>query len=217
MKKIQSYHFPLASNALMRASLRAASNLKSGDIAEAMRRYADNPDDAWAIGVLSNSQSEILTYLSIKTTCVATQLMAGHAPNALPQSATANINCRIFPVESVEDTIGKLKQVVVNDAVQWKALQQPEAVPASPLTDNIEKALAKAIQARYSGTPIITFMAPWGTEGNHYRAAGIPAFGIDGIFMAGDSGAHGENERIPVEVFYGNLDHWYILTTELAR
>lgn len=216
LKKIQAYRFPLASNPLTRKSLRAASTLESGNTAKAMHRYADNPNDPWAIDILSDSQSEILAYLSIKITCVATQLSAGHARNALPQSATANINCRIFPGETVEETLNKLKQAVDNDAIQWRALQQPQTVAASPLRDDIAVAVAKAVHGRYVGIPIIAFMAPWGTEGNHYRAAGIPAYGIDGVFMAGDTHAHGENERISVEGFYGNLEHWYTLLRELG-
>ncbi|PHZ85499.1 M20/M25/M40 family metallo-hydrolase [Paremcibacter congregatus] len=214
LKKIQAFKFPLQSNQLTRRSLKAASEFETGDIAKAMRRYAEDPYDPWAKDILSNASSHMSSYIS--TTCVATMLSAGHAANALAQSATATVNCRIFPGEAMDATLDALKKAIDNDTIQWRASHHSEAIAASPLRDDVSKALRKAVDTLYPGTKIIPFMAPYGTEGNRYREAGMPAYGIDGVFMGVNSFAHGENERIPVKGFYDNLQYWYVLLTELS-
>jgi acetylornithine deacetylase/succinyl-diaminopimelate desuccinylase-like protein len=144
-------------------------------------------------------------------------LQAGHAENALPQSATATVNCRIFPGVPVEAVENALKHVVDNDAVEFKVLDDPTESPVSPLIPEVVDAVKKAVHARYPNIRVIGYMESGGTDGMHFRKAGIPTLAVSGIFMNPDEMyAHGLNERVPVKAFYGALDHWSIIIRELA-
>ena len=151
-----------------------------------------------------------------RTTCVATMLAGGHADNALPQSATATVNCRIFPgtaVAEVRDTL----QHVVGDKIEVKVHGDSYEGPPSPLRGDVTAAVTKAVRASYPGVPIVPDMAPYDTDGSTFRGAGIPTYGVSSLFMKStDEFAHGLNERVPVAAFYAGLDHWYVLLTTLA-
>jgi len=214
LKNIQAYKFPVMYNELTLAYFKGTGQKTPGDLGKAMRQFAADPTDAWAIGVLRADSSAVGT---TGTTCVATQLRAGHAPNALPQSATANVNCRIFPGAGVEATLNRLKEVVANDAVKFEIITDPTETNASPLRSDVLAAVRKAIDTRYPGLEIIPAMSSGGTDGMHFRAAGIESYGVNGIYMKGsDNFAHGLNERMPVKSFYANLEHWYVLLKAIA-
>ena len=145
-------------------------------------------------------------------------LKAGHAENALPQSATATINCRIFPGTGVDNTLNQLKKVINNPEIQFAMLGDPTETDPSPLREDVTLALQKAIDIKYEGLEIIPSMSSGGTDGMHFRAAGIPSYGVNGGYgKASDSFAHGLNERILVQSFYDNLAHWYVLLPAIAR
>jgi acetylornithine deacetylase/succinyl-diaminopimelate desuccinylase-like protein len=144
-------------------------------------------------------------------------LKAGHAQNALPQTATANVNCRIFPGMSVEDVKSALVKAVANDKLTVKVLNEPTVSPISAPREDVLAAVGKAVHARYPGTPIVTYMESGGTDGMHFRTRGVPTFGVSAIFMKEEDGfAHGLNERLPVEAFFGGLQHWSIIIKDLA-
>jgi len=144
-------------------------------------------------------------------------LQAGHAENALPQSATATVNCRIFPgvgVAAVEET---LRDVVNNDAVEFEMLADPTESPVSELRSDVVAAVGKAVHSRYPEVKLIAYMESGGTDGMHFRNAGIPTWAVSGVFMNPDEMfAHGLNERVPIKAFYDGLDHWSVIIRELA-
>ncbi len=214
LKNIQAFKFPVMATELTRAYFKGTGPNTPGDLGKAMSKFAEDPKDAWAIGVLRGDASTVGT---TGTTCVATMLRGGHAPNAMPQSATANVNCRIFPGTGVEYTLNTLKEIVANDEVKFTTITDPTETDASPLRDDVLAAVRKAVDTRYPGLELIPAMSSGGTDGMHFRAAGIPSYGVNGIFMkSSDSFSHGLNERLPVESFYSNIEHWYVLLKEIA-
>ena len=214
LKNIQAYKFPVMSNELTLAYFKGTGKKTPGELGKAMRTFAADPTDKWAIGVLRAESGIVGT---TGTTCVATMLRGGHAPNAMPQSATANVNCRIFPGVGVKATMDKLKEVVANDAIEFTIITDPTETDASPLREDVLKAVRKAIDTRYPGLEIIPAMSSGGTDGMHFRKAGIESYGVNGIYMkSSDSFAHGLNERMPVESFFSNVEHWYVLLKEIA-
>jgi acetylornithine deacetylase/succinyl-diaminopimelate desuccinylase-like protein len=143
-------------------------------------------------------------------------LTGGHATNALPQSATATVNCRIFPGTSIDAVKAELQQVVGKEAIVDVASRTLDAL-ASPLRKDLQDAVTKAVHLNYPGTPVIPDQASYYTDGTIFRAAGIPTYGVGGCFLKdSDSFAHGLNERMTVESFYNDLGYWYALIVDLA-
>jgi len=146
-----------------------------------------------------------------------TMLQAGHAENALPQSATATVNCRVFPGVPVSAVENALKQVVENDDIAFNQRQEATESPISRLRPDVVAAVNKAVHARYPKVKVIAYMESGGTDGMHFRKAGIPTWAVSGLFMNPDEMyAHGLNERLPIKAFYDALDHWSIILKELA-
>jgi acetylornithine deacetylase/succinyl-diaminopimelate desuccinylase-like protein len=210
---IQGYEFPVNHNDLTLEFFRGTGLKTQGDLGKAMRVFADDPSNTQAI-----SQLRSTGYIgTLGTTCVATMLRAGHAENALPQSATATINCRVFPGTGVNNTLDRLKKTVNNPRIEFSMLDVPTETDPSPLRQDVTSALQKAIDIKYPGLKIIPSMSSGGTDGMHFRAAGIPSYGVNGGYgKASDSFAHGLNERILVQSFYDNLAHWYVLLPAIA-
>lgn len=212
--KIQNYKFPVQANDLTRRFFEGVGKRTEGELGEAMRAFAADPTDQAAIAILRANPSFVGT---TGTTCVATMLRGGHAENALPQSATATVNCRIFPGVGVAATEAALRDVVGNDAVQFNMISDPTETDPSPLREDVLAALQKAVDNKFPGLEIIPSMSSGGTDGMHFRAAGIPSYGVNGGYSkANDTNAHGLNERIPVQTFYDNLAHWYVLLKAIA-
>ena len=176
--------------------------------------FADNPDDLVASDRLALEPSYVGT---TRTTCVVTMLQAGHAENALPQSATATVNCRIFPGVTVAEVEAVLRQVVANPAAEFALRGDPTESPISELRPDVAAAVSKAVHSRYPDVSVIPYMESGGTDGMHFRKAGIPTWAVSGRFMNPDEMfAHGLNERAPIDAFYDGLDHWSIILRELA-
>ena len=145
-------------------------------------------------------------------------MQAGHAENALPQSATATVNCRIFPSVGAAATEAKLKEIIGNDNVTFKLTTDVTESPESKLRDDVKAAVRYSIDKRYPGLTILPYMESGGTDGMHYRNLGYDTVAISGAAMkASDMYAHGLNERLPVASFYGGLDHWYWILKKLAE
>jgi len=213
--QIGAYQFPVQANELTRASLRAASAQTPGEIGQAMKRFADNPADTEAAAVLSADPEWIG---QVRTTCVATMMNAGHARNALPQSATLSVNCRIFPGVSIDSVKQKLTEVVADPEAKITVVGDPTSSDASPLRADVMAAIRKAIDARQPGLPIVPSMSAGATDSLHFRAVGVPSYGVAGLFMKpSDAYAHGLNERIPLAAIDGALVQWHILLKELAK
>jgi acetylornithine deacetylase/succinyl-diaminopimelate desuccinylase-like protein len=213
LKAVEAYRFPVMWNDWTIGSFRASGTVTPGALGEAMKRFAANPRDEAAVNVLYENPSYVgLT----RTTCIPTRLTAGHADNALPQSATATVNCRIFPGVGFEPVRATLAHVV-GEGVEVRLTDEGTPSDASPMREDVMMAVANAVHASYPGTPIVPQMAAYATDGSVFRGAGIPTYGVSGVFIKdSESFSHGLNERVPVRSFYNGLTHWYVLIKQLA-
>ena len=151
----------------------------------------------------------------MRTTCVATVLEAGHATNALPQRARANVNCRIFPGTSVQEMQRKLEELVADPQIKVTILSGRGADgPAPRLTDMVMKPILAAAAKRRPGVPVVPMLEIGATDASHLTPAGIPTYGFTGIFFEPDgSRLHGLNERVRVDAVYEGRD----LLTDVVR
>jgi acetylornithine deacetylase/succinyl-diaminopimelate desuccinylase-like protein len=216
LTRVGEYQFPVKTNELTTAYFKASAPNTPGAAGDAMKRYVANPNDQSAITALS-AEPEYVGQL--RTTCVATMLSGGHAPNALPQRATANVNCRIFPGTSIASVRDTLVQVVKDADVKITSENTGsiEGI-ASPLRNDVIAAVTKSIHAQYKGLSIVPSMSAGATDGMHFRANGVPTYGVAGLFMkASDDFSHGLNERAPVAAIDGALAHWESVLKDLAK
>lgn len=181
-------------------------------MAAAMRAIVANPADAKAAATLSadpryNSQ--------LRTSCVATLLEGGHAANALPQRARANVNCRILPDESPEQVLAVLQRVVADTGVRITMQGEARNSPPSPLTPDLMGQIERITREMWPGIPVLPTMSTGATDGLYLRNAGIPVYGVSGLFYP-ETFAHGMNERIPVRAFYEGLEFMYRLVRSVT-
>ncbi len=217
LRNVRSYQFPVVVNDLTRSLAQDAARQLGANpkLESALAALAQKPEDQQALSILATDPR---LFLAVRTTCVATLINGGHADNALPQSASANVNCRLFPGASVQSVQQKLSEVGGNPKAEWKVVGKPMASDPSPQNSELFAALAQAVEDRYPGLPIIPYMTPGATDGKHFRAAGIPTYGVGSEFSrAGeDTFAHGLNERVRVDSFFESLDFWPKLVRLLA-
>jgi acetylornithine deacetylase/succinyl-diaminopimelate desuccinylase-like protein len=216
IEKIRGYEFPVMINDANGAYLGRMSKVVGGEQGAAMTALVANPKDAKADALLSKDPG---LHTMLRTTCVATMLSAGHAQNALPQRATANINCRIFPGvsrEAVHDTLMKVigdPQVSVS---QVAGAREGEA-PAPPLTPQVMGPIEKVSAEMWPGVPVVPILQAGATDGKALTAGGIPTYGVQGLFYEPDLGRiHGLNERIGVASLYEGRDFLYKLVKVYA-
>ncbi len=214
-EKVAAFRFPARSSELTQAYFRAAGKMQPDEVGAAMLRYAEDSSDQAAYDLLA-SKPEYVGQLG--TTCVPTTAKAGHAPNALPQSAMVNINCRVFPGESVEYVQSTLTRVIDDPEAKITVANSPVPSDASPLRDDVMKALRKAIDLRSPGLPIVPSMSAGATDSLYFRNLGVPSYGVSGIYMhPKDSFAHGLNERVPVATIDGAIVQWRSMIKDLSR
>jgi len=216
LDRIGNYEFPPMQNEITRAFFKATAAREAGPLADAMKRFAADPADAGAIAALSADREYIGL---VRTTCVATQIEGGHAPNALPQRATANINCRIFPGTSIASVQKTLADLIANDRVRIMLVDSGAIESnASELRPDVIAAVTKAVHATHPKVPIVPSMSAGATDSMHFRALGVPSYGVSGLFVkASDDFSHGLNERVPVAAIDGALEHWDVLLKALAQ
>lgn len=215
--RIRGYSFPLVDSPITRTMLRdaAAASNASESLKTKVAALEANPGDAALLAEIGREQR--LGH-AMRTTCVPTLLEGGHADNALPQSATATINCRIFPGVAIEDVRRTLQELGGNPAAEWKIVGEPFGAPASPDNPALYAAVRAALPADAQAIPIIPYMTPGATDGKHFRARGIPTYGFSADFTIGGevAGVHGLNERIPERALYEAFDFWPRLMRQLA-
>ena len=212
--RIEQYRFPVTANALTRAYLGTLGRIVPGPAGQMLSRFAANPDDAEAAEALRRSPEVVGT---TRTTCIATMAEAGHAQNALPQRASAVVNCRIFPGVPVETVRETLVGVVANAAIRIETMGNPQIGPVSEPLAEVDAAIARSIHSRYPGVAISPYLESGGTDGVIYRQAGIRTWASSGIFIRPDEMfAHGLNERIPVASFYAGIEHIHDLALALG-
>jgi len=213
LARLRAFQFPVMWNDTTVQGFRNAATVFSGAEAQAMRRFAERPGDRVAARTLS--QNPNLSTL-LRTTCVATMLAGGHAENALPQTASATVNCRIFPGVPIGDVQNELR-AIAGPNVEVAPLGPSNFSDASPLRPDVMQAATRAVHTVHPGVLITPFMSAGATDGLFFRAAGIPTYGVGAVFIGDDDDfAHGLNERVPVESFYQGLTHWRVLLNELA-
>jgi acetylornithine deacetylase/succinyl-diaminopimelate desuccinylase-like protein len=201
--RIQSYDFAAQFTDANRsyftglAAIQAAKG--NADVADAMRRLVKDPNDAAAIALVSSKDPS--WNATLRTTCVATMLDAGHATNALPQRARANVNCRIFPGVSSETVRAKLEELVADPAVHVTTLEtRGPSSPPPPMTKQILGPVEKLAGEFFPGVPVVPILQPGATDGQFLNAAGIPTYGIEPLFAGPDLGhIHGLNEYVSVK------------------
>lgn len=210
LTKINPTIMPVRLNEVTRAyftRLAGVVERENPQLASAMRAIVANPADAAAAATLSadpryNSQ--------LRTSCVSTMLEGGHATNALPQRARANVNCRILPDETPEQVHAVLERVVGDTGVKITFQGSATNSPPSPLTPALMGEIERVTKEMWPGVPVIPTMSTGATDGLYFRNAGIPVYGVSGLFYP-ETFAHGMNERIPVRAFYQGLEFMYRL------
>jgi acetylornithine deacetylase/succinyl-diaminopimelate desuccinylase-like protein len=215
LDKVEAYRFTPKLNETTRAYFAARAKMDKGPLGDAMRRWLANPNDGEAADFIEASESEVgLT----RTRCVATRLFAGHADNALPQLATAMINCRIFPGEDPNDVKAELEKIVNDPTVVVTRNDDYKASLASPLRPDVTAAFTKAVQTLHPGMPIFPEMSTGASDARPFRVAGIPVYGTNGAWVQvpTDFRAHGKDERIPAQSLYDNVVHWQLLLKDLS-
>ena len=214
VKAVQGYEFPVKFTDTTKAFFAASAQAMPGEMGSAITRLLANPEDKAADAIVSRDKA---MHSTLRTTCVATLLNAGHAENALPQRATANINCRIFPGETVEGTLAKLKELAgAKVTVTANQPVRPTAIPPT-LDPKIMAPVTKVAAKHFPGIPILPMMSTGATDGIFFEAIGIPVYGVPGVFIDKDMGGiHGLNERIRVASLYDGRDYLFDLVKAFA-
>jgi acetylornithine deacetylase/succinyl-diaminopimelate desuccinylase-like protein len=212
---IESYVFPAQFTDGNRAYFTGMAPLQAAkgntDVADAMRALVKDPNDTAAIALVSSKDPS--WNATLRTTCVATMLDAGHASNALPQRARANINCRIFPGVSAESVRQKLEELVADPKVVVSTLEtRGPSSPPPPLTPQVLAPVQKLAAEYFPGVPVLPILQAGATDGEFLNAGGIPTYGIEPIFAGPDLGhIHGLNEYVSVKSLLDGRDFLYRL------
>ena len=215
LTRIRNHRFPVSLNEVTRVFFERSAELEEGELADAMRGVLLNPPDPAAIAYLEN----ITHYNSrLRTTCVATMLDAGHAENALPQRARATVNCRVLPTESIDSVHSTLETIIGDGQVSVSRVADANPSVPSPLTPEMLGAIEAITEEMWPGVPVIPTMSTGATDGLYLRNAGIPVYGVSGLFGdIDDVRAHGQNERIRIESYFEGQEFLYRLTQTLSR
>lgn len=215
LSRVGRHQFPIKLSDVTREFFSKTAAVETPEMGRAMRALVANPSDAAAATTVTGDPK----YNSmLRTTCVATMLSGGHATNALPQLAEANVNCRIYPTETAESVRAELERVVNDTAVQVIVRSQRPATPSVPLTAELMEPVARITREMWGDIPVIPTMSTGATDSRYFRAAGVPAFGVSGLFSdpAVDARAHGRDERMRVQSFYEGQEFLYRLTKALT-
>jgi acetylornithine deacetylase/succinyl-diaminopimelate desuccinylase-like protein len=215
LTRIRDYDFPVQLNEVTQTYFERTADLEEGELAAAMRGILQNPPDQSAAQLLSSMP----VYNSrMRTTCVATMLDGGHAQNALPQRATAVVNCRVLPGESIDEVQRTLESVINNEDVTVTPIGSATQSPPSPLTPPLLAAIESITNDMWPGVPVIPTMSTGATDGLFLRNAGIPVYGVSGIFGdVDDIRIHGQNERINIQSYFEGQEFLYRLTKALSQ
>ena len=197
--RVDELSFPIRLNDVTRAYFEKRAAIDGGAVGDAMRALAAGRADAAAIARLT---ADPINNSMMRTTCVATVAAAGHAPNALPQRAKANINCRLLPDDAPEAVVAALRRAIADPAVSVTPVGNLKPVPPTQaLHPGAMAVIGAAAEAVWPGVPLVPLMEPGGTDGVFFRAVGIPAFGVNHFGPDDDVRAHGRDERIGVREF----------------
>lgn len=212
---IGKYQFPVMLNEVTRAFFTGTAKIETPEMAAAMRAIVANPNDAKASATISADPR----YRSmLRTTCVATMLSGGHARNALPQTATANVNCRMAPGHDPEDVRAALLKAANDTGVKLSKAPAMEHAAPSPLSAEIMQPIQKVTREVFGpDVLVIPTMGTGATDSKYLRAAGIPGYGVSGLMGDPNDGrAHGKDERVLIKSYYESEDFLYRLVKDLS-
>ncbi len=202
--KIAGLSFPIQVTPVVREYFRVTGPMLGGETGEAMSTLGRDPTDAAALKTLLANPSY---NAMLHTTCVATQIEGGHAPNALPQRAVTTLSCRLMQGTTPEQVKTTLEQTIDDPEVKVSIVRRRDGSPAPALTDEIMKPVRAQAAKQWPGVPVAPVMAAGATDGRFLMNAGIPTYGMSGMFSTtGETNAHGLNERIRVKSLYEGRD-----------
>lgn len=214
LERLSKLNFPLKTNEVTKAYFNKMAVNETGTVKKDMLDASKNSQQAMQHLAESSTQWNAI----LRTTCTPTLLEGGHAMNALPQLAAVTINCRVMPDESPEMVEQTLIKTINDPIVQVKRLDELSNGPSSPLSPALLKTVSALTQEFWPSVPTIPVMVTGATDGRFLRAAGIPTYGIMGLFFErNDIRAHGRDERISVQSFYEGQAFLYELVKELSR
>jgi acetylornithine deacetylase/succinyl-diaminopimelate desuccinylase-like protein len=214
LQRLSNFGFPLKTNEVTAAYFQEMAKIETGPMKEDLAKAGKGSQDA----MLRLAAASPAWNATLRTTCVATLLEGGHAVNALPQLAAATVNCRVLPEDSVDFVQSTLQKVVADDQVGVRILGQPTPGPASALRPDVLAAVSHSTEEIWPGVPVVPIMVMGATDGKALRVAGIPTYGIQGIFFDRDDiRFHGRDERVAVQSFYEGHGFLYQLVKSLSR
>jgi acetylornithine deacetylase/succinyl-diaminopimelate desuccinylase-like protein len=215
LSRLGQFTFPFKLSAVTRAFYERMSKIEQGQVAADMKAILTDPPDQAALERLYAVHP--VHNATVRTTCVATKMEAGHADNALPQRARATVNCRILPGEPVDAVEATLRRVLADERITISRIGDGVISPMPPLTPKLMKAVEETSEAMWPGVPVIPTLSTGGTDGRFLNNAGIWTYGVSGMFQGPEgSGAHGLNEHIRVKSLYDGQDYLYRLAKRLA-
>ena len=222
--RIERTPFPIELNAVTRGYFEQMSKIKTGQTGADMKAILATPMPPAALTRLTQTPVYNST---LRTTCIATMMTAGHAPNALPQKAQANVNCRILPGHSPEEVRKELVRIVADPAVTIEFVTDAGMVldkgadrtsaPPPPVNATVQGALEQVAKELWPGLPIVPIMEPGASDSIYTMAAGVPSYGLNGFQIdADDIRYHGKDERLGVESFYKGVQFTYLFLKALT-
>jgi acetylornithine deacetylase/succinyl-diaminopimelate desuccinylase-like protein len=195
------------------AYFRAMAKIEDAPVRNDLAKAADGAPDAMD----RVARATTAWNATLRTTCVATQLEGGHARNALPQLAAANVNCRVLPDEKPEYVTATLKKVIADDQVNVTITGDVSIGPPSPMRQDLMSAVSTLTTTLWPGVPTVPMMVMGATDGLYLRGAGIPTYGVQGFFYDRDDiRFHGRDERLKVQSFYEGQTFLYELVKRLT-
>ncbi len=214
LARLARYDFPVRLNETTRAWFLRLAEGEEGQLREDLRAVTRTPPEAAAVRRLS----AMPFYNSVmRTTCVATMIEGGHAENALPQRARATVQCRLLPDDDPAAVQATLAQVIADPAISITMVDQAYPGSASPLREDLFRTVERITNEMWPGVPVLPFMDPGFSDSYYFRRAGIPVYGLTGIFFdINDYRSHGKDERAGVQEFYEGVEFMYRVMRALA-
>jgi acetylornithine deacetylase/succinyl-diaminopimelate desuccinylase-like protein len=215
LARLAKFDFPVRLFDVTRASFEKVAPIQGGQLGADLKAVGQNPNDSAAIARLGEQP---FWNAQLRTTCVATMLSGGHAENALPQTASAVVNCRILPVDNAAEVQNTLVKVLADPQIKLSVLTAAKPVKFTPMNPTVLAAVTAAAQRLWPGIPIVPEMDTGASDGVHTISAGIPTYGVSGLFNDEDDNRyHGRDERILLKAYLEDVDFMYDLATRLAK
>ncbi len=212
--RLSNFGFPLKTNEVTAAYFSQMAKIDDGPMKANLAKAGSGSQEA----MKELAASSALWNATLRTTCVATMLEGGHALNALPQLAAATVNCRVLPEDSPEYVESTLKKVLADDEIRLSELPSMGRAPSSPMRKDLLGAVQSLTEEMWPGVATLPMMVPGATDGRYLRVAGIPTYGVQGLFMdVDDIRMHGRDERLLVTSFYEGQTFMYELVKRMSK